>query len=265
MWATVLQHLPGDGGRVEVKAMPSVSCLSKRAVTSTSKFAVRLGLVSTEERSLRLTPDGVRARAAWAPDGSVGDGDGGLRALLVPVVAGLPLEHPHFPTQYGTADASITGGPGQDWKPVPRRDGPDEVGRLPLISLLSEVFTAVAVAYERSNGALGWAANVCAQVPDEGCDAASLPVGAAWVLGGMARHRWITRSDDGCVALTSIGRRVRDRHLSTLASAEGGVDPDGSLAAAVSTFVAPRPDASELERVVHPPTTHAFGLQLGRA
>jgi hypothetical protein len=263
VWATVLQHLPGDGGgRVEVKAMPSLACLSKRAVTSASKFAARLGFVTIEDKALALTPAGVGAREEWTP--AVDSPE--LRARLVPVVAQLPLEHPHFPTQYGTADSSLTGGPGQDWKPVPRRSGAVEVGALPLTSLLSQAFCAVAIAYERSNGALGWAANVCAVVPDEGCAMSSLPAGAAWVLGGMERHRWITRSSDGGgrVELTSIGRSVRDRHASVLASAERAIDPDGALASAVSAFVAARPDASALERVVHPPTTHAFGLQMGK-
>ena len=256
LWADGLQHLDGAAD-VSVKELPARTCLSKRAVTTVTKRLKRIGFVeeASDRAALRLTPVGAEVREAWRPV----EDDAGLRSRLVPVVSGLELEHPHFPIQYGTADPSMTGGPGQDWKPVPRVSS-DGVASLSLIALLSQTFTALAMAYEQKNGALGWVANVCAFVPDEGVPLATLPADATRHLSGMNRHGWIEVVGKD-VRPTPLGRHLRDAHQATLAAVAEPLDPDGSLAAAVAAFVASRPVEHGLDGVFHPPTHLAFGMK----
>ena len=61
---------------------------------------------------------------------------------LEALVARLELEHPHFPVRYGGSDPSFTGGPGVDWKPVPRESGSNVTG-LPMTALLSQALVAL--------------------------------------------------------------------------------------------------------------------------
>ena len=269
-WATVLQHIGdgggrGDDGRVDVRSMPARSCLSKRALQTGYTVLTRLGLVVVEpgvargEKFVRLTPAGAAAVDGWRPASSPFE-SAPLRDALVTIVGGLALEHPHFPTQYGTADASITGGPGQDWKPVVR-EGASGVPSLPMVALLSQAFCALAIDYERTNGALGWA-SVLAVVPDEGLPIEDLPRWSRLVTGGMERHGRL-RVASGRVTLTPLGAAMRDRHARTLASVESGwrerygdrvVDElSSSLAAGVSATGVGVAD------VHHPPTHALFG------
>jgi hypothetical protein len=91
-----------------------------------------------------------------------------LRASLEQLVATLPLEHPHYPASYGAADASITGGNGQDWQPVPRGNG-DTVSDLPLSALVSQALVAFAMSYEeKSPVALSLSGTVIRRIPPEG-------------------------------------------------------------------------------------------------
>jgi len=78
------------------------------------------------------------------------------------------LEHPHYPASYGAADASITGGSGQDWQRVPRGNG-DTVSDLPLSALVSQALVAFAMNYEKKSPvALSLSGTVIRLIPPEG-------------------------------------------------------------------------------------------------
>ena len=266
LWANLLQHLDSDG--VDVRTLPGRSCLSKRALTTGTKRLVRLGLCELRDKTMVLTPGGVRARDGWRP---IAEGLGAgwpssdaMRAALLAIVSQLELEHPHFPTQYGTADSSITGGPGQDWKPVVRQ-GDGGASGLPLVALLSQAFVALAIECERRNGALGWVANVMAFVPDGGVVIAELPPDGRRLLGGLERHGWI-EVDPGSkrVMPRSYGRARRSAHARTLAAIESewcdrfGADVVDSLRSSLADGVGSLP-AGSVDDVFHAPTAALFG------
>jgi hypothetical protein len=196
-----------------------------------------------------------------------------LRGSLVAVVEALECEQAHYPTQYGTADCSITGGPGQDWKPVPRGDDPEHrtpVAELSLLALLSQCFLALAIDYEASNGALAQTANVLSWLPDDGAPLSSLPADARALLSGLERHGQVKpTSGNGRIVPTWVGGRRRDAHEATLARVEHawrerhGGDVITGLSAALDVFVpaAAAAASSDVSGVFHAPTYALFGYQ----
>ena len=268
LWANLLQYVDHGSGGVDVRTLPARSCLSNRAVTTGTKRLARLGLCELQDKTVVLTPAGVAARDGWRPIveglGAGWPGAGGLRTSLVAIVSQLELEHPHFPTQYGTADSSITGGPGQDWKPV-ARSGDGGASGLPLVALLSQAFVAFAIDYERRNGALRWVANVLAFVPDGGVAVGELPPDGRRLLGGLERHGWI-EVDAGTkrVRPRSFGRARRDAHARTLAAIDTDwrdrfrADVVESLRSSLAEVEASLPTGS-VDDVFHAPTAALFG------
>ena len=269
LWSCVLQWIDADGDGVPVRSLPARSCLSRRALTTALKFMSRRGLGevvgSGSSKLARLSPAGVSARESLRPAvsalGSGWPSVDALRSSLVEVVSRLELEHPHFPVQYGTADCSIRGGPGQDWKPVPRVDA-SGVSSLPLSALLSQAYVALAIEYEKTNGALAQGANVLALVPDDGLAVASLSDAGRSVLSGLERHGRV-RVDDGVIHLTEVGRRRRDRHQPALEEiavswrrAFGDAVVDG-LGSALDAVVAALPAMGEVRT---PPLRATFGM-----
>src|SRR5688500_8353352 len=128
VWANVLQHVDEDGGGE--RELPRIARLSRRALPPVLKPLQRSGHIEVADKRVRLTPIGRDATDAWqrlhadaerrwrrrfgaAPITL-------LRGALERLVPQLELQHPDFPAQYGPADPRINGGPGQDWKPVPR-------------------------------------------------------------------------------------------------------------------------------------------------
>lgn len=271
LWADALQHLDGD--LVDVRDLLGRSRLSKRALTTATKRLARLGLVELHDKSVVLTAAGAAARDGWRPVveqlGTTWPAAAPLRTALVTIVSGLELEHPHFPVQYGTADSSITGGPGQDWKPVPR-EGTGGAEELPLVALLSQAFVALAIAYESRNGALGWVAKVVAFVPKGGAPIGDLPPQGRRLLSGLERHGWITvdaRAKE--VAPTSFGSGRRAAHQPTLDAIESewshrfGAEVVGSLRASLADCVTSLP-VGLVDDVFHAPTAAIFGYGTGR-
>jgi hypothetical protein len=126
-------------------------------------------------------------------------------------VARLELEHPHFPIPYGTADPSFTGGPGVDWKPVPRL--PDATVRgLPMTALLSQALVAFAIEYEGHRaGPLQWAANILQFADDEGAGLPPLPERGTHSVNNLVRLGILTKDRDD-VRLTAVGRAMRDAY-----------------------------------------------------
>jgi len=151
------------------------------------------------QATLRLSARGSDIAARWVPlqhaaeerwRAKVGvDRTARLRGALESTVSALPLEHPHYPASYGAADASITGGDGQDWKPVPREGG-DTVSQLPLSALISEALVAFAMDYEeKSPVALSLSATVIKRIPPQGRPLREIgnPVG----ISALERHGFV--------------------------------------------------------------------------
>jgi DNA-binding MarR family transcriptional regulator len=231
LWANLLRVIDEQG--VDSRALPELLRLSKRAVKTRLATAIRRGFVEQHkiERGLthvRLSPHGSRVAAQWktlqeaaenrwktafeAARGARQDAARveKLRASLAGVVAALPLEHPHYPAGYGPADARITGGRGQDWKPVPRGSG-DTVSHLSISALVAQLLVAFAMRYEeRSPVALSLSANVIRQIPAEGRPLREL--GHSVGVSALIRHGLLRVTRQGSkeiVHLTPSGLEVQ--------------------------------------------------------
>ncbi len=228
LWSNVLRVLDESG--VDRRDLARLARVSKRAAKSRLAEAVRGGWAEA------LPSGGSVARVRWTARGSqaaswwpalchgaeqrwrakVGDEViDKFRASIEAVVARLPLEHPHYPATYGAADASVTGGPGQDWSAV-RRTGDGGVRGLPLSALVSQAAVHFAVGYEeRSDVAFSLAARVLTKVPAEGRPLVGL-ARTAW-LSALERHRYVRATGESGPAgpafvLTERGRRCAGGH-----------------------------------------------------
>ena len=207
---------PIDDG-IAVADLPAAARLSKRAVRTALNTARKAGYVAIDDNWVRLTPSGNQARQRVGDDMWPQ-----LRAPLAALVAQLPLEWPHFPTGYGTADHSATGGvwrgvTGTDWKPVHRVLEDDTVSGLPVSALLSQAYMAFTADYESLGlGALYWAANVLRRIPDDGAPTADFPDLRNLPGNGkstLERHLFITITGNPKSArVTTRGAHVRDRY-----------------------------------------------------
>ena len=150
---------------------------------------------------------------------------------LASFVQRLELELPHFPTPYGPADGSITGGTphGQDWRPRPRAAGAaTTTDGLPRAALLSQLVVQCAIdlddASRREVGAgSGVSASTSAMlalIEPDGVPLELLPRTRAWpdwfVQHGLAvvepdpdrpRKKRIRRTDDGDALHAANARR----------------------------------------------------------
>lgn len=178
MWFGVLRAFPAEGAVVQ-RDLPSLTCLSKRAVRQMVGAATRSGWIEVVtgggvHATLRFSPLGRVAARTWAELGHtteqrwchrVGADLGLLQHSLATLVAQLDLELPHYPISYGSADVSVTGGRsrstqlgppripahGDDWAPVIRDKGasPSELG---LTALLSQLLVAFSIDYAEAGG-----------------------------------------------------------------------------------------------------------------
>ena len=213
LWANLLRAL--DPAGCEHRDLPRVLRLSKRAVRTRLAWAVRHGLAENLKPVVRLMASGADIAARWKPLQTAADDEwrtkagGGLRACLEEVVSRLPLEHPHYPASYGPADASITGGNGADWRPVPRTPG-DTVSFLPLSALLSQAIVAFAMEYEkRSRCPFSLAAGVILRVTPEGRPVLGLRHSIG--ISALARHGFVRLCGE-MISLTPAGSAVFATH-----------------------------------------------------
>jgi hypothetical protein len=233
-WANLLRVLDLVG--IERRDLQRRTRLSRRALRSRVSAATRREWA--EELSsrrgqgiIRLTGKGAEvvarlgtlqqaAEDAWRRQ--VGSETAtALFNALARVVAELPLEHPHYPASYGTIDASVAGGPGQDWKPVPRQDGATVAG-LSMCALLSQALVGFALEYEeRSQVALSVTTSILRQIPSQGRPLHE--VGMSSHLSTMERHgfvRIVSESDNRAVFLTTKGRAVNDAYMHRIEAVE---------------------------------------------
>ena len=228
VWANVLQHLNEEW--VDQRDLPRLARLSKRALPPVLKPLERSGHIAVESKRIRLTPLGRAASESWRR--LLADAELGwrrrfgaahitsLRRALEHLVSKFDLLHPDFPTQYGPADPRINGGPGQDWKPVPRAAVMTST-RQPLTSLLSQALVEVTMEYDGRAGPLQFAANVLRFVPDKGIAVSELP--DTYWLPTMIRHKFVRPSaDEQTVRLTAGSKKLRDAYLQTLVVIEDG-------------------------------------------
>jgi hypothetical protein len=234
LWANLLRCLDETG--TERGALPALVRLSRRAVRARVAFAVRHGWVEEEKTDsgrtvVLLTVRGAAVASRWKLLQAAAEEQararidieltGRLRTALETVAVKLPLEHPHYPASYGAADASITGGPGQDWKAVPR-DPDGSVSNLSLLALVSQVLVAFAIAYEKmSPVALSLSASVIKRIPPEGRLVRGL--GNSAHISALTRHGFVCVSaNDGekVIRLTEKGAAVRDAYDERIAAVE---------------------------------------------
>lgn len=181
LWANLLRVLGHEA--VDLRQLPAALRLSKRAVKTRVATAVRHGWVEREvsdpgRAKVRLTTQGHEVARRWKSIEQAGekrwverigvDRAGFLRTALENIVAAFPLEHPYYPAAYGNADASVTGGNGQDWKPVFREAG-KSASRVPTSALVAQALVAFALDYEKvSPVALTLSRTILMRIPPSG-------------------------------------------------------------------------------------------------
>ncbi|HVM06993.1 MAG TPA: hypothetical protein VM345_00900 [Acidimicrobiales bacterium] len=266
VWSNVLRPV-GDGA--DIGDLPQACRLSKRAVRAAVHAAEKAGWLIVEGKAVHLSPAGQAARERWPSlDGAVDSSfSGSLSGALRDVVCQLYLEWPHYPTGYGPADHSITGGVymgggqidskvpthGQDWSPVLRQDiNGSSVAGLPVSALLSQAFLAFATDFEELwIGGLHLAATVLRLLPDEGAPITDIPFLSRLKGDGksvLERHGFLDiRRDAGNPKLriavpTARGRHTRDEYQSTVDrveqrwSAKYGADAVATLRTALESL-----------------------------
>jgi len=222
LWANLLRAL--DNAGIDRRELPVSLRLSKRALRSRVLTAARHRWVEELQSGrgqvkVRLTVRGSdvatrwkslqgSAEERWRAETGVNRTDR-LRTSLEQLVAALPLEHPHYPASYGAADASITGGKGQDWRPVLRGNG-DTVSELPLSALVSQALVAFAMNYEEESPiALSLSATVIRLIPPEGRTLRGLGHSAG--ISALVRHGFLRVSGNAggeIVHMTPKGHAV---------------------------------------------------------
>lgn len=262
LWSNLLRAIDDDC--IGPRDLPSRVRLSKRAVKSTLTCADRRGWVSVEAGVVRLTEGGRKAREdggqAIAAAESAWPGAAALRAPLESFVTELPLEHPHYPCGYGTADWRITGGPGVDWKPVFRDPKADTVSSASLLALLSQALVGFTVEYEsRTPFALLVGVHFDESFAEDSLALADAP-SALRIKGdgksSLERHGAVT-VESSRVMLTPIGRSVRDNYRPTVTAVESGMHAAPALRTALEGL------APDLDAHAPHPDVHWIGGDVG--
>jgi hypothetical protein len=244
VWSNVIRPV---GAQIELRELPISSRLSKRAVRAAVAGAENYGWLTRENKTLRPTAAAEAASDRWpALEAAVAPIFGGeLPSALRDLVCQLHLEWPHYPTGYGPADHSITGGiyagggktdstvptHAVDWSPVVRHDlDGSSVADLPLSALLSQAFVAFAADFEECwIGGLHLAASVLRLLPDEGMATTDIPMLNGLKGDGkslLERHGYveILRDEDNPkirrAVPTTRGRATRDEYEPVLTRVE---------------------------------------------
>ncbi len=219
LWSGLLRAVPSDG--ITVRELIPRTRLSKRAIVSWIGVARTWGyLEAPTGRALRMDDlvrptSKLQAAAREWPEVASGALDlwtarvgtsvaGDLRAAVSDLVAKFPIELPHYPVGYGSADWSMTGGNshpaiagpprlphhGADWKPVLRSDE-DTVSDLELPALVSQVLMWMQIDCESVGAYPQVVSDVIDRIPPEGVALRDQPA-LAGVTGdgrsGFERH-----------------------------------------------------------------------------
>jgi hypothetical protein len=237
LWSNLLRVVGDDG--TDRRVLPALVRLSRRAVNATVNAMARHDWAYVDDGVVRLSEVARRARDEWGAAVAVAESawprTSSLRAPLEEFVSRLPLEYSHYPCGYGIADWRITGGPGVDWRAVPRDRGADTVTSLPLVALLSQALVGFAAEYEsRVSFAMlvglyfdaafsdGWAALA---------DSPPVLMIAGNGKSSLERHGAVEVDRLGRVTLTSVGRRLRDAYRPTVEVVESSLGVTATLRA----------------------------------
>jgi DNA-binding MarR family transcriptional regulator len=246
VWSNVLRGV-GDG-RSE-RDLATETRISTRLAVAAVTGAARRGWVEAAPgkrvRDVNLTDAGRRSCEVWSERLAAHDerwAGSPLRTSLEALVAQLPLELPHFPATYGTADPSAVGGSfvaprpgdgipghGQDWRPVLRGEG-DTVSAVPLTGLLSQALVAFSIDYEaRPMWPLASTTLVVRHLTAKPMPLADAPADHGITGNGkslLERHNIavVTKDPDNAkrklVQLTELGERIRSHHDQFVADCE---------------------------------------------
>ena len=267
VWSNVLRPV-GDG--IDMGDLPGAARLSKRAVRAAVAAAEKAGWVVREGRTVRPSLLGETVRDRWpAVDAAVDASfSGDVVSALRELVRQLYLEWPHYPTGYGPADHSVTGGiytagggktdstvptHAAEWAPVHRYDvDGSTVAGLPASALVSQAFMAFAADFEELwIGGLHLAATVLRLLSDDGVPVTEIPMLRRLKGDGksvLERHGYIEvvrATDNPKVRLavpTRRGRNSRDEYEATAARVEDrwgpkyGVELVGRLRSALESL-----------------------------
>jgi hypothetical protein len=260
LWSNLLRLVGTDG--VDRKALPTLARVSRRAMRTIVDAQVRHEWAWVEDGVVRLTDVGNRARDDWGA--AIADAEAAwphgssLRALLEAFVADLPLEYSLYPCIYGAADWSVTGGPGADWKPVPRDRAGDTVSSISLLALLSQALTGFAAEYESRvdfglrTGVYFDAAFGDGPVPLADAPAALMIVGNG--KSGLERHRKVTVDRSRMVRLTPVGTELRDAYRPTVQAVEAALQHTAALRAVLEAL-----DVHNAGHAAHPDVRYVGG------
>jgi hypothetical protein len=247
VWSNVLRCV-ADGSAGDERTLASAARISKRLATAAVTGANRRGWITASDpaknRKLSLTDLGRSAATRWPEHLAALDSqwkETPLRRSLEELVKQVPLELPHYPATYGTADPSAVGGPymqgakrkdgvlahGTDWKPIPRAEG-DTLSSLPFTALLSQALMAFTIDYEdRFPWPLASTSNVLRHITSEPQPLADLPEGHEIKGNGktlLERHMIVEVTTDAkkkkLVALTDRGEAVLHHHPKRLEAVE---------------------------------------------
>lgn len=260
LWSNFLRVVGDDGA--DRRELPWLVRLSKRAVKTTVNGMVRYDWASVDDGVVRLTDVGRQARDEWgaaiAQAEATWPGTRSLRAPLEAFVSRLPLEHPHYPCGYGTADWRITGGPGIDWKPVNRDLGMDTVTSLPLLALLSQALVAFTTEYEsRVPFAMLVGLYFDAAFADSSVPLADAPPVLTIAGNGrssLERHGAVKVDKSKQVVLTPLGRKLRDAYRPTVQAIESSLGTAEELRAVLEAL-----DVHSVGHADHPDVRHVGG------
>jgi DNA-binding MarR family transcriptional regulator len=236
LWANLLRVL-GESV-IDARELPELVRLSKRAVRTRIATGIRRGWVEPQKigqgrTTISLTTRGRDVARRWKPlqesaeklwqEKTSRDRTSCLRLSLNKIVAAFPMEHPHYPASYGSADASITGRNGRDWRPVFRKSG-DTVSALCTSALISQALVAFAMDYEKmSPVALSLSTTVIKRIPPEGELLKELGDSAG--VSALVRHGFLRVAGDGSTMtafLTPKGLSVAAEYDERIRKVEAG-------------------------------------------
>lgn len=257
----------GDDG-VDLRALPTLVRLSRRAVKSTVNGLVRNKWASSDAGVLHLTAVAQHARQDWGEAIARAEANWpaapSLRPPLEAFVSQLPLEYSHYPCGYGGSDERITGGPGVDWKPVPRDLTSDTVSAVSLLALLSQALIGFTAEYESRTG---WALQVGlyfdAAFTNGPVPLADVPPALKVTGNGKSateRHGAVTVDQSRRARLTPLGRQLRDAYQPTVRAVEASLPRTAPLRTQLETI-----ELTQHNHADHPDVRHIIGGHSGFA
>lgn len=261
LWSNLLRVVGDDG--VDVRALPTLVRLSRRAVKSTVGRLVGNEWATSDGGVVQLTDAAQHTRRQWGEAIARAETNWpaapSLRPPLEALVSQLPLEYSHYPCGYGGSDERVTGGSGIDWKPVARDSTTDTVSAVSVLALLSQALVGFAAEYE-SRGeqwALQFGLYFDTAFTHGPVPLADVPPALRITGNGKSsaeRHGAVTVDQSRRVRLTALGRRLRDAYQPTVQAVEASLPGSAALRRELETVDLTRHDHAD-----HPDVRYVGG------